>query len=143
MAHEIRITLSRGVVVAFVLIAVGIPALVTIADAKQQAGAAEALAALHRLPVGAIIMWGQNQALPGGGWIVCDSTAGTPDLTGRVPLGVKTTGESGRHGTLGHTHTVAGGTGGTDGHEHVIKVSTSEPVPLAGTTTVVFLCKNK
>lgn len=38
------------------------------------------------LPIGSIIMWIGN-AVPNN-WILCDGTHGTPDLRGRVPVGV-------------------------------------------------------
>ena len=42
----------------------------------------------NRAPVGAIILWsGSKNSFPDG-WVECDGTNGTPDLRGRVPVGV-------------------------------------------------------
>jgi len=42
----------------------------------------------NRAPVGAIILWaGAKNSFPAG-WVECDGTDGTPDLRGRVPVGV-------------------------------------------------------
>ncbi len=43
------------------------------------------------LPPGMITMWYGDPATPPTGWAVCDGTNGTPDLRGRVPVGLKST----------------------------------------------------
>ena len=122
------------------------------AAARDQTPPPSGQAALDALPPGVIIMWGLKRPLPAGGmWIPCDGTAGTPNLSARVPVGVPNTGSTGETGTLVHTHAIKGGTGnqGGTGHEHVLGLSTQGPTrgqpdqttPLPGTATVVFLCK--
>lgn len=78
------------------------------------------------LPVGAITMWfGTVAAIPTG-WVLCDGTAGTPDLVGRFPRGTVTEGDLGNTGgaddvtlTVGQlaSHTHGGST--TDNGIHV------------------------
>lgn len=43
------------------------------------------------LPAGMITLWYGDPDEPPTGWAICDGTNGTPDLRGRVPVGLKST----------------------------------------------------
>lgn len=64
-------------------------------------------------PAGMIMLWYGLLANIPTGWHVCDGTGGTPDMRGRVPLGV-----SGSHAfdSTGGSETATGNTGAAGGH---------------------------
>lgn len=71
------------------------------------------------VPVGGITLWyGAATAVPSG-WAICDGTLGTPDLRGKVPVGVDGSAEFTSLGTAGGSKTsTAPHTHGLNGHAH-------------------------
>lgn len=72
------------------------------------------------VPVGGITLWWGTAAAVPKGWAICDGTNGTPDLRGRIPVGVSagdpdfgTVGQTGgsKTSTAAHTH-------GLNSHSH-------------------------
>lgn len=101
-----------------------------------------AVAGVTGIPSGAIVMWsGAVSAIPSG-WVICDGTNGTPDLTGRFVIhadadsgGTYDVGDTGGAATVtltesqipGHTHTFSG----TTGAETIGEVTGSQNVSTA------------
>jgi hypothetical protein len=61
--------------------------------------------ATQLVPAGVIVMWGGLVVNIPTGWLLCDGTAGTPDLRGRFIKGAATAGATGGSATHGHTTT--------------------------------------
>jgi hypothetical protein len=83
------------------------------------------LSAVPDIPTNTIWMWFGTAATVPAGWAICDGTGGTPDLTGRFPLGATIDGDLGVTGgaqspTLSsdgaHDHGAATGSGGAHSH---------------------------
>lgn len=70
-------------------------------------------------PIGGLILWyGDAAAIPAG-WALCDGTNGTPDLRGRIPVGVDPgQAEFDTLGKTGGAKTVTLSTGQIPGHNH-------------------------
>jgi len=59
------------------------------------------------MPVGVIVMWSGSLASIPTGWVLCNGSSGTPDLTDRFIYGVGTGEDPGASGgTLNHSHNV-------------------------------------
>jgi len=70
---------------------------------------------VHRFGQFAIAIWyGSTSNIPTG-WVLCDGTNGTPDLTDRFVMGAGTTAPDVTGGSIQHTHTYTG-----DGHDHFV-----------------------
>ena len=76
--------------------------------------AVAASAAVHQVPSGGIILWSGAQSAIPAGWVLCNGTAGAPDLRGLFVMG--STGDGGAH--------AVGSTGGASAHSHNLTVAT-------------------
>ena len=83
------------------------------------------------VPSGGIIIWnGAANAIPTG-WLLCDGTSGTPDLTSKFVIGAKGSGSYQPGYTGGytdvfipeHTHTYSGSVVANGSHNHSVKAS--------------------
>lgn len=94
---------------------------------------------LDGFPAGGIIMWSGSIATIPSGWLLCDGTSGTPDLTGRFVVhadadsgGTYAPGATGGADSVtlstaqipSHTHSFSGTTGGAGSHSHTINTVT-------------------
>jgi len=77
------------------------------------------------IPSGGIILWsGSSSSIPSG-WVLCNGSNGTPNLTSRFVVGagggygVGSTGGSANAVLISHTHTQSGGSTNDDGGSHV------------------------
>lgn len=68
--------------------------------------------------VGMIMLWFGDGSSPPYGWAVCDGSNGTPDMRGRVPVGVKAADTD--FDTLGETGGGKSISIGADSHQHTI-----------------------
>lgn len=102
-------------------------------------------------PIGGVIMWwGVANDVPDG-WAICDGSNGTPDMRGRVPLGVSGNYErgntggyedatlvehnhGGRTGTQDQNHTHSGNTASAGAHSHSVTVNSGGAHTHSGST---------
>lgn len=101
---------------------------------------------LHALvPTGCIMMWSGSIGTIPSGWLLCDGTAGTPNLVNRFIVGagstygVGSTGGSADAIVVSHNHTATATSVVTDpGHSHGVAIYTAGG-PGADTNTIVAL----
>jgi len=102
----------------------------TAADARTNLGLAigtDVAAQAYAVPAGGIIMWSGSVASIPAGWLLCNGTSGTPNLTDRFIIGagssyaVAATGGSADAIVVSHTHT-ATSTVTDPGHNHTYSV---------------------
>ena len=98
------------------------------------------LTGIEGVPSGIIAIWsGAVSAIPSG-WVICDGTNGTPNLTGQFVVhadadaaGTYNVGDTGGSNTVtlaeanlpGHTHSVSGTTASDGAHTHTVSGNTS------------------
>lgn len=93
------------------------------------------------LPTGIIVLWQGSVASIPAGWLLCDGTSGTPDLTDKFVRGAgdtfnpNDTGGSIQHAHSftgdGHTHTLVAGSGVAGG---VVLSTTTNSVQVTGSS---------
>lgn len=117
--------------------------------------------AYKSLPKGSIIGWGLKSEIPKG-WVVCDGSNGTPDLSNRFAYGTQKTSEVGDTiGTENHKHSFSSSTDpmtdddlakGVKGglqkmgderhtHNHTVKGNTDTQSNIPPGTKIVFIMK--
>jgi len=108
-------------------------------SAKLPAVDGSALTGIEGVPSGIIAMWSGSIASIPTGWVICDGTNSTPNLTGLFVVhadadtgGTYNVGDTGGSNTVtltesempGHTHTISGNTSTTGAHTHTLSGNT-------------------
>jgi Phage Tail Collar Domain len=115
----------------------------TAATARTNLGLAigtDVAAQAYSVPAGGIIMWSGSVASIPSGWLLCNGTSGTPNLTDRFVIGagsaygVAATGGSADAIVVSHTHT-ATSTVTDPGHNHTYSVVQTSGGPSGGTVS--------
>lgn len=109
-------------------------------SAKLPAVDGSALTGIEGVPSGIIALWSGTVATIPTGWVICDGTNSTPNLTGLFVVhadadtgGTYNVGDTGGSNTVtlteseipGHTHTISGNTSTAGAHTHTLSGNTS------------------